>query len=118
MKKSRLLGFVIAILVGVAGGLMLGWGFNPNEAPSTRLRDLREDFKADYVLMVAETYAGNGDLGKAINLLEQLNPDNPLRAVQEGLLSAQKMGYLDWEMRYLIDLEAAVRQWKAGGENP
>jgi hypothetical protein len=41
-----------------------------------------------------------------------------LRAVQEGLLSAQKMGYLDWEMRYLIDLEAAVRQWKAGGENP
>ena len=118
MKKSRLIGFFIAILVGVAGGLILGWRFNSNEAPSTRLRDLREDFKADYVLMVAETYAGNGDLGKAINLLEQLNPDNPLRAVQEGLLSAQKMGYLDWEMRYLIDLEAAVRQWKAGGENP
>jgi hypothetical protein len=65
MKKSRLIGFFIAILVGVAGGLMLGWRFNPNETPSTRLRDLREDFKADYVLMVAETYAGNGDLGKA-----------------------------------------------------
>ena len=31
---------------------------------------------------------------------------------------AASVGYLDWEMRYLIDLEAAVRQWKAGGENP
>ncbi|MBP8998373.1 MAG: hypothetical protein KBG10_08820 [Anaerolineaceae bacterium] len=118
MKKSRLIGFFIAILIGIAGGLMLGWLFNPNEAPSTRLRDLREDFKADYVLMVAEAYAGDGDLGQAINRLEQLNPDNPLRAAQEGLLTAQKMGYQDWEMRYLIDLEAAVRQWKAEGETP
>ncbi len=115
MKKSRLIGFMIAILLGIAGGLAYGWMYYPAEITTTTLEDLRSDYKADYVLMVAEVYSSDGDLANAVELLEKINPDDPLRAVQEGLLTAQKMGYEDWEMRYIADLERGIRNQLAQG---
>lgn len=109
MRLSRLIGFVIAILVGVAGGLTLGWLNFPGDPTATRLEDLRDDYKADYVLMVAEVYATDGSIENALTQLIRINPDNPLRAVQQGLLTAQQMGFEDWEMRYMADLEMAIR---------
>jgi len=115
MRKARLIGFVIAILLGVAGGLVLGWLYFPTEISSTSLQDLRADYKADYVLMVAETYSADGDAQQALDLLTKINPDNPLRTVQQGLLTAQQLGYADWEMRYMADLEMGIRNHTAQG---
>jgi hypothetical protein len=89
--------------------------YYPAEITTTTLEDLRSDYKADYVLMVAEVYTSDGDLTNAVELLEKINPDDPLRAVQEGLLTAQKMGYEDWEMRYMADLELGIRNQLAQG---
>jgi hypothetical protein len=111
MRKSRLIGFFLAILLGAAGGAVLGWRYLPAQVSTTRLQDLRADYRADYVLMVAEVYAVDGNIENALSLLEKLNPDNPLRAVQEALLTAQEMEFADWEMRYLADLEVALRMW-------
>jgi len=118
MRKSRLIGFIIAILLGAAGGLVLGWLYLPSEIGSTRLQDLRADYKADYVLMVAEVYAAEGDIENALALLEELNPENPLRAVQQGLLTAQQMGFENWEMRYIADLELGIRNEAGQGDAP
>ena len=115
MRKARLIGFVVAILLGVAGGLVLGWLYFPAEITTTSLQDLRADYKTDYVLMVAETYATDGDAQHALDLLTKINPDNPLRTVQQGLLTAQHLGYEDWEMRYLADLEIGIRNYSAPG---
>ncbi|HOW91271.1 MAG TPA: hypothetical protein PK883_03040 [Anaerolineaceae bacterium] len=115
MRKARLIGFVVAILLGVAGGLVLGWLYFPAEITTTSLQDLRADYKTDYVLMVAETYATDGDAQHALDLLTKINPDNPLRTVQQGLLTAQQLGYEDWEMRYLADLEIGIRNYSAPG---
>lgn len=109
MKKNRLIGFVIAILLGVAGGMVLGWLYYPAEITTTSMQDLRADYKADYVLMVAEAYATDGDMEHALGLLTKINPENPLRVVQQGLLTAQQMGYEDWEMRFMADLEMGIR---------
>ena len=108
MRRTRLVGFLIAIVLGIAGGLVLGWRYYPAKVGTTGLADLRNDYKADVVLMVAESYATDGNLAKAMKSLESINPGNPLRAAQQGLLTAQQMGYADWEMRYLIDLEQDV----------
>jgi len=115
MRKARLIGFVVAILLGVAGGLVLGWLYFPAEITTTSLQDLRADYKTDYVLMVAETYATDGDAQHALDLLTKINLDNPLRTVQQGLLTAQQLGYEDWEMRYLADLEIGIRNYSAPG---
>jgi len=50
-----------------------------------------------------------------LDLLTKINPDNPLRTVQQGLLTAQQLGYEDWEMRYLADLEIGIRNYSAPG---
>lgn len=111
MRTSRLIGFFLAILLGAAAGAVLGWRYLPAQVSNTRLQDLRADYQADYVLMVAEVYAADGKIENALTLLEKLNPGNPLRAVQEALLTAQQMQFESWEMRHLADLEAALRMW-------
>ena len=115
MRKARLIGFVVAILLGVAGGLVLGWLYFPSEITTTSMQDLRADYKADYVLMVAESYATDGDAAQALDLLTKINPENALRVVQQGLLTAQQMGYEDWEMRFMADLEMGIRNYTAQG---
>lgn len=118
MRRSRLIGFIITILLGAAGGLALGWRYLPSQVGTTGFQDLRADYQADYVLMVAEVYAADGNLENAITLLEKINPDNPLRVVQQGLLTAQQTSYETWEMRHIADLEIGIRSRTEQGEAP
>jgi hypothetical protein len=118
MRKSRLIGFLIAILLGAAGGMFLGWQYLPSQVSTTRLQDLRADYQADFVLMVAEVYTTDGNIDHAVKLLEKLNPENPLRAVQQGLLTGQQMGFEPWEMRFMADLETAIRGHLGQGDAP
>mgnify|MGYP001036312750 FL=1 len=110
MRTVRLIGFTLAILLGIAAGLISGWLYFPSEISTTTPENLRADYKADYVLMVAEVYATDGDLENAIALLNEIKPGDPLGAVQRGLLTAQEMGYADWEMRLIADLEISLQQ--------
>lgn len=110
MRKGRLIGFILAILLGVAGGLMYGWLYYPARISASSPQSLRADYKADFVLMVAELYATDGDLENAVDLLDKIKPADPIGAVQRGLLTAQEMGYADWEMRLIADLEIALQR--------
>ena len=55
-----------AVIVGAALGLMLGlmisWVWLPVEWTNTTPANLRSDFRAEYILMVAERYASTRDL--------------------------------------------------------
>ncbi len=110
MRKGRLIGFVLAILLGIAAGLIYGWLYYPAVVSASSPQSLRADYKADYVLMVAELYATDGDLENAVDHLERIKPGDPIGAVQRGLLTAQEMEYADWEMRLIADLEIALQQ--------
>lgn len=110
MRKGRLIGFVLAILLGIAGGLVYGWVYFPARVSAASPQSLRADYKADYVLMVAELYATDSELEEAVVLLERIKPGDPIGAVQRGLLAAQQLGYADWEMRLIADLEIALQQ--------
>lgn len=118
MRKSRLISFFIAILLGVVGGLVLGWRYLPAAVNYTNLPDLRQDYKADYVLMVAEIYSTDGNIENATALLKKLDPANPLRAVEQGLLTAQQIGFAKWEISLITDLEAVVRDAISPGDTP
>lgn len=109
-----MIGFLLAILLGLAAALVYGWGFAPAEPKNTSLASLRSDYQADYVLMVAEAYPETGDTASAVALLKELNANDPLKAVDQALLTAQALGYSDADMHQMAALEIRVKQF--GGE--
>lgn len=95
-------------MVGLAAGLVYGWVINPAGVKNTSLESLRNDYKADYVLMVAESYASDGDLAGAVERLEAISTSDAIAAVQQGLITAQQMGYSNIELQYMAALEKAL----------
>ena len=110
MRKNRLLGFILAILAGLALGLVYGWLINPVEARHSSLADLRGDYKADAVLMVAEIYAVDQDIDMARARLSALAPTDINGFVKEALIMAQQMGYSEAEMGAINSLQIGLNQ--------
>lgn len=105
MSRGRWFGFIAAMLVGLTAGLVYGWVIRPSSVSNTTLASMREDYKADYVLMVAETYNASGDLSQATRDLEQILPGKPLLAVQSAIITAQQLGYAMTDLRIMAQLE-------------
>lgn len=81
------------ILIGVLAGLAYGWLVQPGFRSDLPLHSLRQDFKSDYVLMVAEIYSKDGDLKLATQRLDQLEPGNPIQLTSNALVYARSAGY-------------------------
>ncbi|MHC1740209.1 MAG: hypothetical protein AB9897_03750 [Anaerolineaceae bacterium] len=114
MKKKQFIGFLLAIALGLSAALIYGWMIAPAQPANTSLASLRSDYKTDYVLMVAEAYPQVADTPFAIEMLRHLNQSDPLKAVDEALVSAQQFGYSQSDMRLLADLDIRVRQIGGG----
>jgi hypothetical protein len=108
MTRSRLIGFIIVVVMGITAGLVYGWVINPAGVKNTTLESLRADYKTDYVLMVAEKFAVDRDPGEAILFLQSLSPAEPLKAVQQALISGQELGYESKDMQLLANLEMGL----------
>jgi hypothetical protein len=108
-----MIGFILAIALGLSAGLMYGWWVAPAQPRNTLLSSLRPDYKADLVLMVAEAYPATTDLPGAITILRQIN-QNPLKAVDEALVNAQQYNYPTAELQLLANLEIRIRQSGVG----
>jgi hypothetical protein len=99
------------ILLGLIVALYLGWGGTvsaTNAAPEL----LREDFRADYTLMVAEAYSADEDVERAISALSFLStegePYNPVDFVGEALAFGTENGYTVTDLTLLQTLEGAL----------
>lgn len=103
----------ITLLLGMAAGLLLGlyysWILNPLEYVETSPNTLREDFKADYLALIASAYTGTGDISRArarLSLFPQLNPEQDLAALAQKRLAS---GWPDSEARALAQLASDLR---------
>lgn len=76
---------IAGLVIGLAVGLIYGWVLRPVEYVDTAPDTLREDYRTDYVLMVAEAYAGDGDLDLAQIRLAALGPQPPIDIVVEAI---------------------------------
>ena len=100
---SRWTRFFAAIAIGLALGLIYGWVLSPVEYVDTMPSTLREDYQADYVLMVAEIYQSERDLHLAeqrLTFLSRLPAEN---TVQKVLDYAEQRDY------YRADIELLHR---------
>ncbi len=105
MRAQRILWFTIAILFGLAAGLLAGWVFFPPASSSMATpSSLREDYQADYVLMSAEIYARDNNLDDASARLRFLGEEPVLKYVQRAILTGQNLGYAPADMQALANL--------------
>jgi hypothetical protein len=74
---SRWILFFITVALGLGAGLYYGWRIDPVEYVDTTPETLRDDYKTDYVLMVAETYQVEKNLDLAVQRLAALGSQEP-----------------------------------------
>lgn len=112
MKPDRGLSLILGILLGIAGGLYYAWVVSPAKFVDAAPASLRQDYKNDYLSLIAAAYAGTGDLGRAEARLAQL-PD-PNHAAALAALAQQRLaeGKSESEVRALALLAADL------GERP
>lgn len=116
MRTVRWILFGVAILAGIGIGLYYGWSVNPRQMEGGGLPLLRSDFRADYVLMVAEAYSAEKNLDLAARRLAPLG-ENPARQAQQAILTAGELGWSRGDVETLARLAQAflTAQTPSGG---
>jgi hypothetical protein len=106
--------FFIAIALGVTAGLYYGWVMNPVEYMDTSPDTLRIDYKTDYVLMVAEAYQAEKDLGVAASRLNLLGTVPPTEVVARAILFASTIQppYPQTDLALMQTLARDLQSWK------
>ena len=115
---SRWTKFLIAVLLGAAAGLFYGWVVNPVEYVDIAPESLRFDYKTDYVLMVAEAYHVDNDLGLAVRRLAMLGSSAPTELVTNALNYALQHDYAPQDLSQFQSLGEALLTWDPNKEIP
>ncbi|MCS7010557.1 MAG: hypothetical protein N2049_07855 [Anaerolineales bacterium] len=103
---QRSLKFLLFLALGLSLGLLYGWVIDPVRYVDISPDFLRADYRADYVLMIAEIYAVEHNLQAAAGLLSLLAPQTPPAEIAaQALEYARSVGY---DPRDLLLLEALV----------
>jgi DNA-binding SARP family transcriptional activator len=96
------------ILIGAGLGILYTWKINPVDYTDTELNTLRDDYQADYVLMVAEIYSQEQDLDAAVNRLTRLTLLPADQIVSQALLFGEKFGYQQDDLSQIRNLYNAL----------
>jgi hypothetical protein len=108
LQSSRVFWFSMCIVVGIVAGLVFGWEVEPRRFAESAPSTLRSDYKADYVLMVAEIYQKDKDATLAVSRLALLGNEVPVRTVQEAIITASELGYTRHDLQILGKLSQAL----------
>ncbi len=112
MTVKRWLLFILSIIIGSGLGLYYGWVFSPVEYIDTTPATLRADYRADYTLMVAETFHSEQDTEAAARRLALLGSEPPASLVAAALDFARQNGYAATDLQLLQDLSIALQVWQ------
>ena len=99
----RYIWFGISIVAGLVLGLLAGWSKSVNPSKAS-FSSLRQDYQIDIVLMVAEVYHKDQDLGAAKERLAYLNADDIVLFVQQAALDAETIGYARSDLKLMAAL--------------
>ena len=105
---SRLFRFFSVLILGIGIGLLYGWVIDPVEYVDTYPGSLREDYRTDYVLMVAEAYQNERNLELAVGRLGFFGNTPPDSYVDNALYFAVQSGYGASDLGLLRELSDAL----------
>lgn len=100
---------ILGAILGVGLGLLYGWVIRPVEYIDTSPDSLRDDYRAEYVLMVAESFTGDSELELAKVRLAALGPQPPLEMVIWAIDYGVNHGYPRADLDTLNALATALR---------
>ncbi len=109
---SRWIWFIIALGLGIAAGLYFGWVLNPVSYVDTTPDSLRADYRADYVLMVAEDFSASQDPASAARQLAILGSQPPAALVDQALAYAHSVNYSPDDIGLIQKLGFALQTWQ------
>lgn len=88
-KKSPLY-LLTGLLIGLAIGLFVGWFVLPTKFFDITPASLHDDFKADYLLLAAQAWDADRDIGRAYSRIREMSDPvdyNELEILQEKLMA-------------------------------
>ena len=119
MSPQRWVFFALSILAGIGLGLLYGWVISPLEYIDTSPDSLRADYRADYVLMIAEVYQAEQDANLASRRLALLGgAQSPDEIALQALEYAQSHGYVAQDVSLLQNLVTGLQIYNASGVTP
>jgi hypothetical protein len=101
---------VIGLAIGLAAGLLYGWVIQPVEFVDTTPDSLRQDYRTDYVLMVAEVYQDQSDLSAAQRQLAVLGPTPPAEMVAAAAGYAEAHQFAETDLGRMQTLLEALQR--------
>ncbi len=102
---QKLLLLILGLALGIGLGLYLGWVAWPTEFTDANPSILVENYRQDYAHMVADAYAGDGDLTAAQQRIASLG-GNSQAFLLSVTLDAILLGQNEAEIRRLVRLSA------------
>jgi hypothetical protein len=111
VRIIRIFWFLVAIILGLVGGMYYGWILNPVKYVNTTPDSLRYDYKADYALMVAEVYQNEQNLTLAARRLSLIGSEPPGRQVQRAIAAGREIGYSSQDLDLLEKLSFDLQTW-------
>ena len=102
----------LALALGIGLGLLYGWVIDPVDFVDLTPDTLRADYRADYILMVAEAYQSERDLDLAARRLAIFGSDPPADIAASALPIGPQAGFSPSEMSTLEELVSALRGWQ------
>ena len=99
---------LVAVLAGAGLGLWYGWVVNPVEYQDTDVAHLYAVYRDEFVLMVGQAYALDGDLDTARARLALLSWPDPANTVADMAEAAIEQGSSRLDVQALARLAAAL----------
>ncbi len=109
---KRWLWIFLAAAAGIGLGLLYGWVIDPVDFVDLTPDTLRADYRADYILMVAEAYESEHDLDLAARRLAIFGSDSPADIASQALQFGPSADYSASELSSLEALVQALRAWQ------
>ena len=110
-NRFRWVFVLLALLAGIGIGLAYGWLVDPVQYFDLTPDTLRADFKADYVLMTAESYRVEQDPGLAARRLAIFGARSPSTIAADALEYARTNRFSDSDIVLLQELVTALQAW-------
>jgi len=107
---SRWVVALLLVTAGLGAGLAYGWLVAPVQYVDTTPSSLRADFRADYVLMVAERFHADHDAEGATRSLAIFGGQSASEACLEAIAFARVAPYAGQDLLLLEELNRALQQ--------
>jgi len=109
-RIRRYVFFVLAIVIGVAIGLLIGWVFPAAKDGNAGFDSLRIDYQTDTILMVSQLYQSDGDLTAALARLSLLGEDAPTGLMKTAINYATQHAYAPADIYAMQNLAEDIVQ--------